>query len=74
MLTNDPLIEHQLAYRFQAVTQVGDPDLQTGYPVIFRAALFDTLTALDAIIHQGRAHNVVGIFFQYGIDYALNLN
>ena len=74
LLTNNALIEHQLLHRRQAVAEVSDADLQTGYPVILRAALLDALRALDAVIDQRRAENIVHVLFQHGVDHVLNLD
>ena len=74
LLTDCPLLKHQLLHGDQAVAEVGDPDLQSGYPIVFGAALFNALRPLDAVIHQRRAQNVMDVLFQHGIDDVLNLD
>ncbi|CQR05924.1 Uncharacterised protein [Yersinia enterocolitica] len=75
MLLGDKLLfKYQFSHRRQAVTQVGNSDLQTRNPVIARPALLDAFATLNAIIHQRRTDNIVGVLFQYRIHYALYLD
>ncbi len=73
-LIHPPLLEHQFLQRCQAVAQVGDPHLQAGDPVIDGAPLLDGLAALDAVIHQGAAEDVVGLGLQHAVDHAVDLD
>ncbi len=52
LLTDNALFEDQFFHGGEAVAQVGDTDLKTGYPVIFSAALLDTLRAFNTVIYQ----------------------
>ncbi|MNI95618.1 hypothetical protein D3C73_1539170 [compost metagenome] len=74
MLIHRTLFEHQFLQGSQTVAQVGDPHLQTGDPVIDGAPLLDGLAALDAVIYQSAAEDVVGLRLQHAVDHAVDLD
>ncbi|CCJ84804.1 hypothetical protein BN133_1181 [Cronobacter dublinensis 582] len=74
LLRHHGLFEHQFAHGSEAVAKIGDAHLQAGNPVIFRAALFNTLAALNAIINQRRAENIVRVLLQHRVHHALDFN
>ena len=74
LLTDNALVKHQLLHRGQAVTEVGDPHLKAGNPVILRAALLNAFRAFDAVVHQRRAENIVDVLFQHGVHHVLDFN